>query len=98
MTVISDDVINISNGSARWANIASSMPALRAIIEELFPGQMSVEFDSDPEIPDCQYIVFNVTTAGGIKEIAARRGEWHRRSSAILADDSDKVRLLIAVE
>jgi hypothetical protein len=72
--------------------ISSLVPQLRAMASELF-GSATVDFETDPEIPDAHYIVFRVRASGDIPEIAARRLEWYRRTQPLLQENADLVRL-----
>ena len=93
-----DKLAGILAGQGQLAEMASKIPALHAIAVELFPGEIGIEIESDPEISACSYLVFNVLAYGEIKEISARRREWHHRTNDLLRDDCHKVRLSITVE
>jgi hypothetical protein len=57
-----------------------------SITKALFPGDVRVEAEEDPEIAGLSYVVFNVAAAGGPREIIERRLEWHRRIAELGAD------------
>jgi hypothetical protein len=78
------------------AAVVAKVPELKAVASELF-GRASVETAMDPEIPDAQYVVVSVQTAGDPREVADRRREWYRRTEALLGEDCDKVQLLIDI-
>lgn len=78
----------------KFAAELSELPELRAIAGELFVGEIRIETESDPEIADCEYIVFNVSAPAD--EASSLRKEWYRRTQHILKQCGDKVRLSIS--
>ena len=65
------------------------------VTKSLFPGQILVESEDDPEIAGLTYVVFNVTSAADTKKVIDRRLKWHERMSEIGADAS---RLKLSVD
>src|SRR5690242_5688410 len=72
------------------------LPQLQSVAAEIFAGEVTVDIESDPEIPDCQYLVFNVSAPAN--KASVMRKEWYRRTQDILKNCSDKVRLSISAE
>ncbi len=79
-------------------SVTSALPSLANIAEELFRGKIDVEFDTDPEIDDSNYVIFNVSVKGDASRASSLRSEWYRKTSKILGDNCDGVRLLISIE
>lgn len=92
------ELIAALEGHDEFAVISLKIPELISIAAEIFPGEIEIEFEADPEVPTCHYLAFNVAATGETKDIALRRREWHHRTIDILGSDSDRVRLLVAVE
>jgi len=78
--------------------VTSTVPSLKNIAEELFIGEIDIEFETDPEIDDCHYVTFNVSVKGDPAKASSLRSEWYRKTSKILGDNCDKVRLVISIE
>jgi hypothetical protein len=49
------------------------------ITQEFFPGPVSIELMNDPEYPDDSFHVVQAEATGDIRDIVARRLNWHRR-------------------
>ena len=82
----------------QWAAVRDKIQDLKAPASELFIGKIEVELEIDPEIPNCNYAVFHVTTSCERSEIPALRREWYHRTIKLLKTDCDQVRLVISVE
>jgi hypothetical protein len=76
---------------------ALDLRVLEAISRELFDS-VSVERESDPELPGLDTLVFNVTAHGNVAEVAERRQEWHRRTQAVLGEECERVQLAIDIQ
>jgi hypothetical protein len=85
------------NGSAALApfDLASVMPEVRAITQELFPGPCEFTHEFDPEYPEDRYVVVNVESSGEFKEILDRECCWHDRIRQLWPDLWDKLRLSV---
>lgn len=68
-----------------------------AFTAELFPGEMHIRINNDPEIPDDLYILFGVDATGGIDELAAKNDEWHGRVCRMPTRFSGLFRLSVTV-
>lgn len=82
----------------QWVVVVGKIPALRAIASELFIGTIQIEFDTDPEIPNYHYVVFNVTLSDNAPDLASLRREWYRKTQNVLKENCDKVRLSLSIE
>jgi hypothetical protein len=87
------------NHSARVArtSLKTKLAAARRITEEMFPGNMTIETDYDPEYPSDEFIVFNVQASGATSELLDRQCEWHRRLAAAIPDYAD-ARISISID
>ncbi len=65
------------------------------LTQELFPGQVRVEVEQDPEIPDDSYLVFNVAAEGTVPDIVKRRLEWHNQVRELIPDRAQRLRLSV---
>jgi hypothetical protein len=76
------------NGAAAPApfDLASVMPEVRAITQELFPGPCEFTNEFDPEYPEDRYVVVNVEAAGDLKQIAERGCRWDERIRQLSAN------------
>jgi len=79
----------------RLAVVMDKLPQLTSIAAQLFPGEVTVEVEEDPEIEGRRYVVFSVETKDDTKAVANRRLEWFRLTSALLGDDEDLVHLFV---
>ncbi|HUY36822.1 MAG TPA: hypothetical protein VMV69_29150 [Pirellulales bacterium] len=57
-----------------------------AITGALFPGSISLEVDTDPEVPEQPFLVVTVEASGTVKDIVRRRQEWHARAEPFLGE------------
>ena len=71
-------------------SLETTLADARRITEELFPGEITIETDFDPEYPTGQFVVFNVRATGGTKELLDRQCEWHRRVAAVMPSHADR--------
>lgn len=46
--------------------------------KEIFPGELEIREEDDPEIPGVGYVVLSVTAQGSVEEVVARNDRWHR--------------------
>lgn len=65
-----------------------------AVTEQMF-GTPEINVLCDPEDPDISFVVFTVKCGGEVKDIVARRIEWHDRVGAIPPGRSGRFRLSI---
>lgn len=82
---------------ARFAAVVGKISKFRAILSELFLGEIKIEFEDDPEIPGKQYLVFAVQADGDLKEIAKRRREWYNQTCELLGSEAELVQLVVTV-
>lgn len=59
--------------------------AVLAMTKRLFPGQIDVRRETDPEIAGHEYMVFNVIAHGTVEEAISRDRQWHRELVRIAA-------------
>lgn len=55
-----------------------------ALTERLFPGPIDVRRELDPEIPDYEYLVFNVSARGTVDDVSALDTQWHHELARII--------------
>ncbi len=64
-------------------NASFDLPALFAQIvdltRELFPGEVLMYIQDDPEYPQDRYTVIEAEVSGSPEDVVARELEWHRR-------------------
>jgi hypothetical protein len=65
------------------------------LTQSLFPGQVRVEVEQDPEIPDDSYLVFNVTAEGPLADVVNRRLQWHEQVRGLIPDAAQRLRLSV---
>lgn len=56
------------------------------VTKELFPGDVTIKIDVDPEYPRDSFHVVHASGSGEIKEIEDRRIEWHKRLRKLSPD------------
>jgi hypothetical protein len=76
-------------------DLASVMPEVRRIAQELFPGPYEFVDKFDPEYPDDRYVLVRVEATGDIKEIADREEVWDKRIRQMWPDLWDTLRLFV---
>lgn len=77
---------------------AAEYGEVRALTERLFSGPIDVRRELDPEIPDYDYLVFNVGVCGTVEEVSARDAQWHRELAKIALNPSHAYCLKIDIE
>lgn len=75
--------------------IEDAFPEILRITEELFGAPASVVVETDPEMPDVRYAVFEAVARGCLEEISRLRHEWYDRTEARLGDRCEKITLSI---
>lgn len=85
-------------GESQPLGIESKLGELVQIAEELFPGPVSVDIETDPELPSERYAVFNVTATGDMTDVINRHRTWHERTALVVPDHCDKIRLSIDIQ
>jgi hypothetical protein len=91
---VASSVADVSPGQFAASGIDSMSQAVR-LTQSLFPGQVRVEVEEDPELPDVSYLVFNVTAKGTIAEIVNRRTQWHEQVRALIPENAQRLRLSV---
>jgi hypothetical protein len=66
--------------------IEDAFPEVLRMTEELFGGRASVVIETDPELPDVRYAVFEATARGDVAALVQLRLEWHRRAEAVIGE------------
>ncbi|MEX2317987.1 MAG: hypothetical protein WD669_12590 [Pirellulales bacterium] len=82
--------------AAPASEIATLLPAVRQITQEIFPGECEFTDEFDPEAPGDRYMVVNVQATGDLKEIAERGCLWDERVRRLSDRLFGKLRLLIS--
>ena len=85
---------DVSPGQSAASGIDTMSQAIR-LTQALFPGQVRVEVEEDPELPDATYLVFNVTAEGTLAEIVDRRMQWHDRVRELIPERAQRLRLSV---
>lgn len=80
------------------AGVLARLDELQRITEELFPGEVSHSIETDPELPDVHYVVFDVWMRKDYAETSRLRHEWYQRTYELLGDDCDKVCLFVGAK
>jgi hypothetical protein len=92
-----DEFRDLMKKNVEWGILNRILPELKTIASELFPGEVEIEFESDPEIEDCHYVIFNVLTSGDQADVPSLQIEWYRRTADLLKGNCDKVRLAMSI-
>jgi hypothetical protein len=72
--------------------IEDQFPVLLQMTEELFGTPASVVVETDPELPDVRYAVFETTARGESAALLRLRMQWHERVESVIGEDqADKV-------
>ncbi len=58
-----------------------------ALTQQIFPGEVKIEYQFDPEYPGYVYSMVCASAVGEIEEIADRRAVWHKRMWETFNDD-----------
>lgn len=58
--------------------VTTQVEAVRQLTSSMFPGQMSAEWESDPECPQDRFLVFHATATGEPEELIHRQRQWQR--------------------
>lgn len=68
------------------------------LTHSIFPGELSVEVQSDPESPCERFIVFNVSALGPMDELVRRQRTWHDEVLRALPEALNHFRLSVMPE
>jgi hypothetical protein len=85
---------DVSHGPYVATGIDTMAKAIR-LTQSLFPGQVRVEVEQDPELPDDSYLVFNVAARGTPAEIVNRRLQWHEQVHELIPERAQRLRLSV---
>lgn len=76
--------------------ITEKLADLKLATQEIFPGEVIVERETDPEISGCWYFVFRVTAQGANPTVLAQsRRKWYQRTLEMLPNHCEHLRLSI---
>lgn len=89
--VLSDEMIQTADATA----FGDYLDDILALTEEIFPGEVRIDVEADPEWPQDRYVVFTVKADGDARELVQRQCEWHRRVLAVAPDSLNLLRLSI---
>jgi hypothetical protein len=67
----------------------------RRIAAEMFGGGVEAAVECDPENPDDEFVAFDVSWRGELKELVRLRHEWHERADRATDGRSNGFRLTI---
>ena len=70
--------------AAERLGVGQYLDVVVAFTNEIFGSFLSVQADLDPEIPDCEYIIFDVPVTGTSEEISDRQTAWSDRLLAAI--------------
>lgn len=91
---LASSVADVSPVQFVASGIDTMSQAIR-LTQSLFPGEVRVEVEEDPELPDASYLVFNVTAEGTLAEIVNRRMQWHEQIRELIPDRAQRLRLSV---
>jgi hypothetical protein len=91
---VAASVADVSPGQFVATGVDTMAKAIR-LTQSLFPGQVRVEVEQDPELPDDSYLVFNVAAEGTLAEIVSRRLQWHDQVRELLPERAQRIRLSV---
>lgn len=66
------------------------------LTRKLFPGEVRVEFEQDPELPGELYVVFNVVAEGDLEDCINRRLTWRQQVYWLVPARADQLKLSVA--
>ena len=69
--------------------------AIRMLTYEMFPGELFIEYEADPDDPSDKFLVFNVRAKGSAAELVDCRCAWHDRVLQLAGEDGLQFRLSI---
>lgn len=61
------------------------------LTQEMFPGDVTVEVESDLDWPGDEYIVFIVQSSAPPAEAIAKEADWHRQVTKLVPDRLDRI-------
>jgi len=91
---VASSVADVSPGQFAAGGIDTMSQAIR-LTQSLFPGQVRVEVEEDPELPDASYLVFNVTAEGTLVDVVNRRMQWHEQVRELIPERAQRLRLSV---
>lgn len=81
----------MSQNDAKFKNLQA---AALELTREIFPGNVSSEFDRDPEWPDDRFLVVTAEAPSSATNLIQRRREWHEKVSPLLAGNDVRLSII----
>ena len=78
--------------------VLQKLTELKEITKSIFSCEPRIAVQTDPEIPDDHYLLFQVAFDGDVESAGRLRDAWYSATSVVLERSSDKVRLLLTIK
>lgn len=89
--VIPDEVLDL----AEAFGFRDQIQDVFDLTQEMFPGDVSVEAEHDPEWPDDEWIAFTAYSSESTQWILDQELKWFDRVRRLIPDCSNRLRILI---
>jgi len=86
----------IAEAALREAGIVQRIPELSEVTKKIFGDAPVVTIETDPELRDDHYVVFQVTVTGPVPEARQLHKRWNAETAEMLGRDVDKIRLMMS--
>jgi len=74
-------------------DVTSQMEAIRQLTSSMFPGDVSAEWELDPECPKDRFLVFHATATVKPAELIDRQRQWQREALRLVPQAMNLVRI-----
>jgi hypothetical protein len=69
---------------------------IKSLTEKMFPGEICVVVEADPECPEEPFIVFCVRAVGDVQALVERQVDWHSAALRLAPSQLNRFRISIA--
>ena len=78
------------------SDVAAQLEAVRQLTVTMFPGDVSAEWEADPECPQDRFLVFHATATGELEDLIDRQRQWQREVLRLAPRALNLLRLSLA--
>jgi hypothetical protein len=77
-------------------SLQEQLQSVRQLTVTMFPGEVSVEVEADPEVPHEPFFLFHATAVGDTDELISRQRRWQREVLQLAPKATNRLRLSLA--
>lgn len=78
------------------SEVTAQLESVRQLTLRMFPGELSAEWEVDPECPRSRFLVFHATATGEAEDLIDRQQQWQREVLRLLPQAMNLLRISLA--